>query len=1428
MIDRATGRRRRHRLRGTLLAGVLVAEVGIVVTGGAATPAAATAPTATATATADGDRAPRRAASAAGIAASVPVSTPLYIQNVNNGGHIGVMSGNIDPGLPDVAVQAPQGDDKHQSWTLEPDGSGHRLRNTELPTQCLVHYGEAPAILGDCTGLGTVWDVQSLGGDRFRIKQPGTDRHLSTAGEISKSSKETPLAYASTDGNKEWIFTAVSWPRLPMPPEDRRTLEHMTFLTAHNSMINTEDGYDTLAPNQPHSMRRQLADGVRALMPDVNAGVVNGTIPLCHGGKCGGQIVPSNNFGSMLTTVKEFLDTNRKEIVTLFIEDVSMTDLTNDDYLRHGFDQAPGARDLLFVPDDTVVPAELKQGWNVQDNGWPLLKDMIAKNKRLLIFSGQEKRQEIGFMADQRWRVENHWQMGLGLGDADWSCFSRWGGRPLSTGTSGQTGRFKPLFVMNHFRQVPMAPTYTNDNRKLRQRAESVCTTAARRKPNFVAVDQYRDGDLFPQIQAMNEYWYRGGEGAGQEPGPGPGPQPGPGSAGDPVDTGTDHRGPKPAVSGPHSACRPDGMAATPGVTARYCDVYGTDGREWLGGNGQDRRVVGYFHSGRHGKDGKPRYLVKNIPWTKVTHINYAFARIEGDRISVGDEQSPDNPATGMTWPGVRGAEMDESLPYRGHFNQLAVYKRKHPQVKPLIAVGGWSDSKGFYAMTTNADGTVNQAGINTFADSVTAFLGRYGAAFDGVDIDHEYPTALPDSGNPDDWALANPRRKGLQAGYNALMKTLREKLDRAGAERGRYYLLTSAASASGHLVRGYDGGQALAHQDFVNVMAYDLHGSWNQFVGPQAPLYDDGKDGELAAAGVYDSAKNPEYDRTGYFNVDWAYHYYRGALQPGRINLGLPLYTRGWRDVRGGTNGLWGTAPLTDQGQCQPGTGTRTPCGNGAVGIDNVWHDTSRGREVAAGVNPLWHARNLQDGITPGYLTSYGLDPARPENRLTGTYQRHYSGELEAAWLWNPEKKVFLTTEDERSVNAKVQYVKDRGIGGVMMWELSGDYTRGADGQYVMGYDTTTRIADGLRGAGAYRGERAGATPLPGQVLDVSAEFTGYPTAEADLWPQQPKLRITNNSTRPLPSGTELSFDIPTSAPPLLKDDAWQDMKDAVQPGRSGPNTGGLKADFHRVTIKLGHCESIAPGKSREIGVKYFLPLTGPANFTLKTGGTTYGLTQDRRRGTTTVEPPATGGGPACQAEAWDAARTYNPAWAPFALWRTQGGWKIQDPGSSLVVDHPGTWATTHLIGSQDGNANQVWNIVPDGSTGRFRIITASGGRQQCLGADGRLAEASVRSCDGGAAQSWSFTDERGAPVAGIPADGRPHGLLAASGHVLEPRNSGGTVRTKLVAGDPEGATRTVVSYGGFYWKAKFWTKGNRPDAADPKNAWSRLGPVA
>ena len=49
------------------------------------------------------------------------------------------------------------------------------------------------------------------------------------------------------------------------------------------------------------------------------------------------------------------------------------------------------------------------------------------------------------------------------------------------------------------------------------------------------------------------------------------------------------------------------------------------------------RRVIGYFTSWRTGKNGTPAYLANDIPWDKVTHINYAFAHVDGtNKISVG------------------------------------------------------------------------------------------------------------------------------------------------------------------------------------------------------------------------------------------------------------------------------------------------------------------------------------------------------------------------------------------------------------------------------------------------------------------------------------------------------------------------------------------------------------------------------------------------------------------------------------------------------------------------------------------------------------------------------------------------------------------------------------------------------------------------
>ncbi|CAO0826758.1 Chitinase OS=Streptomyces microflavus OX=1919 GN=Smic_10640 PE=4 SV=1 [Streptomyces microflavus] len=463
-------------------------------------------------------------------------------------------------------------------------------------------------------------------------------------------------------------------------------------------------------------------------------------------------------------------------------------------------------------------------------------------------------------------------------------------------------------------------------------------------------------------------------------------------------------------------SCRPDGLYKTPGVDVPYCSVYDGEGREKMGAD-HKRRVIGYFTNWRTGKDGKDAYLVPNIPWDKVTHLNYAFAHVDSsNKLSVGPD-SADNASTGMTWPGVAGAEMDPTLPYKGHFNLLTKYKKQHPDVKTLVSVGGWAEtggyfgpdgervnSGGFYSMATNADGSVNQTGINTFADSAVTFIKKYG--FNGVDIDYEYATSMKDAGNPMDHTLANGRRAGLVKGYDALMKTLREKLDRAGAADGKHYLLTVAAPSSGYLLRGMETYQMQKYLDYVNIMSYDLHGAWNEYVGPNAQLFDDGKDNELAQAGVYSTS---QYGGVGYLNTDWAYHYFRGSMPAGRINIGLPYYTRGFKNVQGGTDGLWGKAATTT---CPAGAGL-TKCGDGAVGIDNLWHDKdTNGQESPAGSNPMWHAKNLEKGIVGDYLTDYGF-PANTQ--LTGTYVRKYDSTLVAPWLWNAQKKVFLSTEAEQ-----------------------------------------------------------------------------------------------------------------------------------------------------------------------------------------------------------------------------------------------------------------------------------------------------------------------------------------------------------------------------------------------------------------------------
>lgn len=520
----------------------------------------------------------------------------------------------------------------------------------------------------------------------------------------------------------------------------------------------------------------------------------------------------------------------------------------------------------------------------------------------------------------------------------------------------------------------------------------------------------------------------------------------------------------------------------------------------------------------------------------------------------------------------------------------------------------------------------------------------------------------MSDAGNPLDWSISNKHRDKLWAGYMELMKQIRAELDKQGEKDNSHYMLTIASPSSGYLLRGFEGFQALPYLDFVNMMTYDLHGAWNNFVGHNAPLYDTGTDVEIEDAKIYDLAGDGKYyNAQGYLNIDWSYQYFRNALQGGRINIGLPYYTRGWQQVEGGTNGLWGSALLPDQTKCNLGTGNNmgpdalTPqkdvqqCGFGAQGIDNLWFDPDfDGNEIMSGSNPMWHANNLRDNLPTPYVEVYGHSPENPASQYTGDYVEHYDDVAKGSYLWNQEKKVFLSTENEQSFMAKVQYAIDSGAGGIMFWEMAGDYSKPEDnglGYHYFGRTLTDMAYNAIRSA----------TPMsmtvgsedfvdPATALDVEIDLVDFYGKGEDNYPLQPLLKITNNSDVDL-SGGKVAFNVTAAVPVHPTLDAvsmlrpWRGANDYTVSGAANVddltysilerassvtgNVGGLPKATSRIEIDFGAKSNkvqLKPGATAYLPFKYFMPMPVPTDFTFTTrAGVEFGRLSENPAATTT-----------------------------------------------------------------------------------------------------------------------------------------------------------------------------------------------------------------
>jgi chitinase len=413
---------------------------------------------------------------------------------------------------------------------------------------------------------------------------------------------------------------------------------------------------------------------------------------------------------------------------------------------------------------------------------------------------------------------------------------------------------------------------------------------------------------------------------------------------------------------------------------------------------------VGYFVQwGIYGR----QYFVRNLDTTgaaaKLTHINYAFSNLDPvnftcmNGVTQGVGADPQSPTQG---DGAGDAVADYARPagssesvdgvadvatqkLMGNFNQLLKLKRKHPHLKVLISLGGWTYSKFF------SDAAASDASRKKFVGScidlyikgnLPVHNGAGGPAsaagvFDGIDIDWEYP-GTPNGHPGNHWS---PNDK---SNFVLLMQEFRTQLN-ALPDGGKYLLTAFGTADPEKLSAGWDLPGLMKSFNFINVQGYDFHGSgsdnsWEpNRVGHQGNLFVD---------------TNDPY--SFHFSVDLAIQSYLNAgVNPRQLTVGIPFYGRGWQGVvDGGVHGEWQTA-------------TGAACGQ--FGCDNVNSSTRNTNNIPSGV--------------PGCTVFHDTQSI-------------------ASYCYTGNNGQWWTYDDTWAITQKMSYVKSKNLLGAMIWEMSGD----------------------------------------------------------------------------------------------------------------------------------------------------------------------------------------------------------------------------------------------------------------------------------------------------------------------------------------------------------------------------------------------------
>ena len=294
-----------------------------------------------------------------------------------------------------------------------------------------------------------------------------------------------------------------------------RTLDEVVFPSTHNSMsAATEPGW--LFANQNDGVSAQLAAGVRGLLIDTHYGIetkkgVYTVLP--RGSKSREKLVgPLGQEGilavnrirrrigyrgggkreifwchafcelgatrgaALLEEVRDFLATHPYEVLMVSIEDDASPEDTAELFERSGL--------LNYVYRGPLRPM-------------PTLRELIESGERVIVMGEEHVGAVPWFRQQFDFVQETHYRFG-DLAELE---------RPASCDPErGQPGN--PLFLLNHWIDTSPAPRVTlarkaNSRRVLLGRARR-CGSLRKALPNLVAVDLYREGDLFGVVRELN------------------------------------------------------------------------------------------------------------------------------------------------------------------------------------------------------------------------------------------------------------------------------------------------------------------------------------------------------------------------------------------------------------------------------------------------------------------------------------------------------------------------------------------------------------------------------------------------------------------------------------------------------------------------------------------------------------------------------------------------------------------------------------------------------------------------------------------------------------------------------------------------------------------------------------------------------------